>query len=79
MPKHGEMMGSPIASDPQYSTHEQLSRTLDMLEMATEVVGLGLRNSVWQVLPAGIKMDYNYSRWMYIQRGEPTEAQGTTH
>ncbi len=69
MPRHGDIMGCKGSAPARNSTDEKLSRTYDILAMAYIVGGSNLRMSIWAALPHDLRMDYNYSRWTYV---EPT-------
>lgn len=67
MPVHGQQMGCNESEPPRDSTNQQLSRIYDMLTLAVEVGGSELRMNVWNTLPGPLKMDYIWSKWIYVK------------
>jgi hypothetical protein len=64
-PLSGQGFGCTDTAPPENSSNYELSRILDMLQLAEE---LGIKKQVWDLLDSQIKMDYNYAKWSYVVR-----------
>lgn len=68
----GERHGCKDTSPPETCSPYQLSRVLDALDLFDDAQLP--KQAMWDSLPYGLRMDFNYAKWSYEPVAEPAHV-----